>query len=93
MGEIAGSSPVLTTNMDTKYIITESGNIVVFGPVFNHSDFRHMNPVRAGFISFGVNKDGNPTCSCYGKSISLGMESDPELDTRIAKFQLGLMDY
>ena len=75
-----------------KYIVTKDNKIVVFGEVFQHSDFRHMNPIRAGFISFGVNKEGNPTCSCYGKSISLGMASDPELDTQIAKRQLNMLD-
>jgi hypothetical protein len=52
-----------------------------------------MNPIRAGFISFGVNKNGNPTCSCYGSSFSLNLESNPELDTKIAKLQLNLIDY
>jgi len=51
-----------------------------------------MDPIRAGFISFGVNKEGNPTCSCYGESISLGMVSDPTLDTQIAKRQLNMLD-
>jgi hypothetical protein len=79
--------------MNTKYIITDSGSIVVFSAAFNHSDFKHMNPIRAGFISFGVNKNGNPTCSCYGSSFSLNLESNPELDTKIAKLQLNLIDY
>lgn len=75
-----------------KYIITKDNYIIVFGELFNHSDFRHMDPIRAGFISFGVNKEGNPTCSCYGESISLGMVSDPTLDTQIAKRQLNMLD-
>ena len=75
-----------------KYIVTKDNEIVVFGEIMQHSDFRHMNPIRAGFIAFGVNKEGNPTCSCYGKSISLGMDSDPELDTQIAKRQLNMLD-
>jgi len=75
-----------------KYIITKDNYIIVFGELFNHSDFRHMDPIRAGFISFGVNKEGNPTCSCYGESISLCMVSDPTLDTQIAKRQLNMLD-
>jgi len=78
--------------MDTKYIITESGNIVVFGPVFNHSDFKDFNPISAGFITFGVNKEGNPSCSCYGESISLKLKSNPDEDTTIAKRQLNMLD-
>lgn len=77
---------------NVKYIITKDNDIIVFGEIFNHSDFRHMDPIRAGFISFGVNKEGNPSCYCYGKSISLDMVSDPELDTQIAKRQLNMLD-
>lgn len=75
-----------------KYVITENDYIIVFPGLFNHSDFRHYNPKRAGFISFGV-KDGNPTCSCYGESFSLGLKSDPEKDTLIAKRQLNMFDF
>lgn len=74
-----------------KYVITKDKEIIVFSELFNHSDFRSNNPISAGFISFGV-KDGNPTCSCYGESISLGLKSNPEEDTMIAKRQLNMMD-
>lgn len=76
-----------------KYIVTKDKEVIVFGELMQHSDFRHFDPISAGFISIGVNKDGNPTCSCYGRSISLGIDSDPERDTRLAKMQLGLEDY
>jgi hypothetical protein len=75
-----------------KYIITKDNGIVVFGELMQHSDFRHLDPVRADFISFGVNKHGNPTLSCYGRSVSLQMDSDPEKDTAIAKRQLNMLD-
>lgn len=52
-----------------------------------------MNPVSAGFISFGIDEDGNPTCKCYGKSISLGLESHEEEDTELAQHQLGFSYY
>jgi hypothetical protein len=73
-----------------KYVITKDNKIIVFGTVFQHSEFKHMSPVRAGFISFGVDEEGNPDCTCYGDSISLGIGSDPEKDTRLAKSQLNL---
>ena len=75
-----------------KYIITSEKEIVVFGEVMQHKEFRHLNPIRAGFISFGVNKEGNPSCSCYGESVSLGIKSDPIEDTKIAKRQLNMLD-
>lgn len=76
----------------SKYIKTKNGEIIVFSEAMFHSDFRSMNPVSAGFISFGINKDGHPTCSCFGESISLRLVSDEE-DTEIAQHQLGFMYY
>jgi hypothetical protein len=76
-----------------KYIKTKDKEIIVFGDIIVHSDFIDMNPISAGFISFGTNEDGNPTCRCYGESISLGLESDEEEDTFLAKSQLGFMYY
>ena len=75
-----------------KYIKTKDKEIIMFGEIMQHSDFRHMNPVSAGFISIGIDKIGNPSCTCYGKSISLGMDSHEE-DTRLAKLQFGFIDY
>jgi hypothetical protein len=79
--------------MKTKYIKTEDKEIIVFGEIMLHSDFKHMNPISAGFISFGINEEGNPTCKCYGGSISLGLPSDEEEDTFLAQSQLGFMYY
>ena len=75
-----------------KYVITDDNVIIVFPELLQHKEFKHFNPIRAGFISFGVNKEGNPTCSCYGKSVSLGIESNPEIDTQIAKRQFNMLD-
>jgi hypothetical protein len=76
-----------------KYIRTKDNAIIIFAEFMNHSDFRNFNPVSAGFISFGINKEGNPTCSCYGESISLNMKSNPEEDTLLAKRQLNMLDW
>lgn len=76
-----------------KYIRTKDDEIIIFGEIMNHSDFGHFNPVSAGFISIGVNKDGNPTCSCYGHSISLRLDSEPERDTYLAMLTLGFNFY
>ena len=75
-----------------KYIITDNEEIIVFTELLQHSKFRNFNPISAGFISFGINKQGNPTCSCYGESICLGLKSDEILDTKIAKRQLNMLD-
>jgi hypothetical protein len=75
----------------TKYIRTKNDVIVVFCELLEHSTFKNMEPISAGFISFGVNKQGNPSCSCYGKSVSLGLESNEE-DTLLAQRQLNMLD-
>jgi|TARA_R110000868_G_scaffold359816_1_gene621751 hypothetical protein len=79
-------------NLKTKYVITEDKVIIVFPELIQHSEFKHFNPTSAGFISIGVNKQGNPSCSCYGESISLGLKSNPEKDTELAKRQLNMLD-
>jgi hypothetical protein len=76
-----------------KYIRTKDNEIIIFGEIMQHSDFRNFHPVSAGFISFGINKEGNPTCSCYGSSYSLNMRSNGEEDTLLAKRQLGMLDW
>jgi hypothetical protein len=76
-----------------KYIKTKNREIIVFGEIMVHSDFKDMNPVSAGFISFGINEEGNPNCRCFGKSISLGLSCDEEEDTFLAQSQLGFRYY
>ena len=77
--------------MKTKYVVTKNNEIIVFSEILQHSEFKRFEPISAGFISFGINEKGRPSCSCYGKSISLGIESRLE-DTDIAKKQLNMLD-
>jgi hypothetical protein len=77
--------------MKQKYVITKDRVIIVFPELLQHSEFRRFEPISAGFISFGINKERNPSCSCYGESVSLGLKSLPE-DTEIAKRQLNMLD-
>jgi len=80
-----------------KYIVFEDDLglevIIVFPNVVKHSDIKvNGNIVSAGFITRwenGLNYDCGYTC--YGKSISLGVESRPEKDAKIAKRQLATM--
>lgn len=68
-----------------KYIRTNEDKIIVFSGLNNHSDFKNFNPISAGFIDFFIDIDGNLNCKCYGRSISLDLDSDPVIDTMYAK--------
>jgi hypothetical protein len=76
--------------MTAKYIIVDRCAIV-FSAALTHSDIaRGLKPESAGFVSFCADRDesNNPIIkvSAYGKSVSLGIESNPEEDSiRIAK--------
>lgn len=79
--------------LDVKYIRTKDDEIIVFPSSIYHSELKSWQPKSAGFISFGVSqKTGNPTCRCYGESLSLGLKSDEE-DTLLAQRQLNLLDW
>ena len=71
-----------------KYIKTEQKQIVVFGELHQHLEFYNFKPISAGFIGFGIDKEGNLTCECYGESVSLGLKSDPAIDTELARNQI-----
>lgn len=71
-----------------KYIRTKDNKIIAFGELFQHDEFKHFNPISAGFISIGIGSDRNPDCTCYGESVSLGLKSMGEEDTRLAKKQI-----
>lgn len=71
---------------EPKYIKTEDNQIVIFPAKYKHSEFAHMNPVSVGFIAIGAQGRLQPSISCYGKSVSLGLESDPK-DTELATKQ------
>ena len=71
-----------------KYIKTEDNQIIVFGEYYTHDQFENFKPISAGFIGFGQDKDGQITCECYGKSISLGLKADEKGDTELAKKQI-----
>lgn len=72
-----------------KYVVVDTGlvdAIIVFPDVIQHNQFA-MFPgeiLSAGFIS--MNSDGK--WSCWGKSVSLGLNSRPEEDSAIANRML-----
>lgn len=74
-----------------KYIRTKNYEIIVFSDLQQHKDFKHFDPVSAGFITFDYKMvEGSPevTCNCYGESESLGLKSDEEKDSRLARRQI-----
>ena len=80
----------------TKYVVVD-GSIIVFSEAIQHKAFAHMRPTSAGFISiYAIESEPNGIgltdrivkFRCYGKSISLGLQSDPN-DSDLANRQLG----
>jgi len=74
--------------MKAKYIKTKDDEIIIFSELQQHKEFKHFHPVSAGFVSFKCDKNGNVTCECYGESISLNLESDSQIDTKLTKKQI-----
>ena len=56
--------------------------IVIFPDTLQHSDFKYLKPISAGFCYVDADK-----VRCFGESISLGLESLPE-DSDIATEQI-----
>jgi hypothetical protein len=79
--------------MARKYIKTKNKEIIIFSGLNLHSDFAKFEPISAGFIDLFINENGELDCKCYGESISLGLQSNPEADTRLAYIQIILNRY
>lgn len=84
-----------------KYIVFDMGTLdvaVVFPELVEHSrvanSFQGWKPVGAGFFQVGVNpKTNRHFVNCYGKSVTLGLESRGKEDAReVARTILGLVD-
>ena len=64
---------------ELKYVkIKEHQSIIIFPKIINHSTFRHLSPVSAGFCRVNLDKK---EVHCYGKSIGLELDSDPSFDS------------
>ena len=79
--------------MRVKYIKTKDNVLIVFSDLLEHAKFKHFDPISAGFISIGARDRGEPTIGCFGKSISLDLKSDPDVDTALAEKQILGNDY
>ena len=59
--------------MDTKqkYVrLKKYNSIIIFPQIIEHSEFRNLSPISAGFCYINDNK-----ISCFGESISLNLKS------------------
>jgi hypothetical protein len=71
---------------NAKYIVFNERKVVVFPALMEHVEmakrFSEWKPTSAGFVSFGVNEEGDVQLSGYGESISLKLKAAPD-DTRL----------
>lgn len=76
--------------------------IVTFNTAINHSDMafdltrNKENIISAGFVAYTVDRDSyNDLIAiprCYGRSDSLGVQADPETDSKILRRQMNVDD-
>lgn len=75
--------------LKTKYVIIDGIKAIIFTETLQHREFEPLGEITgAGFVSIGI-KNGTPSVSVYGKSISLGIKSK-EKDLLPVKIALGL---
>ena len=74
-----------------KYVLVE-GSAIVFSPAIQHKDMIGYNQKceGAGFVTFHYKEgdDDHIYAKCYGESISLGIKSRPEEDSKIVTRQI-----
>lgn len=78
---------------NTKYVVIKENGLlkmIVFSTLLKHSVFKYLEPVSAGFVSFGTDsEDRCVTGECYGASDSLdGLKSNQEVDDQLLKDQI-----
>ncbi len=74
-----------------KYVKLKSNKIIIFSECYSHSDFKHLEPVSAGFIRFYAVHEYEVQVECYGESTGLGLKHAPE-DTQLAYNQFLALD-
>jgi len=66
-----------------KYVrLQEYDNFIFFPQIIEHSTFKHMNPISAGFCYFD-----DELVRCFGDSYSLGIGSTKD-DSKLATKQV-----
>lgn len=56
--------------------LDDYNSIIVFPQIIQHSEFKHLNPVSAGFCYISEKK-----VHCFGESISLRLKADEYEDS------------
>lgn len=73
--------------MELKYVITDTDQFAIFTASQNHNDVASGmwgKPIAAGFLTFLNGLDGSvKEISCYGRSVSLGLQSRNHFDAAI----------
>lgn len=78
---------------EAKYVIV-GGSAIVFSAAIQHKDMVGYNEKcsGAGFVRFDIEKDEYNddviVAKCYGKSVSLDIESNPEEDSKLVTRQI-----
>lgn len=79
-----------------KYIVLNGENLIAFDVTLSHAEvakaFGVDHITSAGFISVFADANNNVVASCYGGSVTLKIRSNPDTDTRLARYALGI-DY
>ena len=67
-----------------KYVVTRKREVIQFPKSVEHSTFKDLQPVSAGFVSITVSLSGDMQFKCYGESLSLGgLKSRGDSDERL----------
>lgn len=79
--------------LKAKYIRTKDNIIIIFPELLQHNEFKHFEPVSAGFISICARRSDNSLhpyseCVCYGESVSLNLKANEIEDSKLAKWQI-----
>jgi hypothetical protein len=60
-----------------KYVkVGDYNSIIIFPTIIEHSKFKNLNPISAGFCYISDEK-----VVCFGESVSLGLKANERLDT------------
>lgn len=69
-----------------KYVVKDGIAPVVFSECQKHSDFQHAcSPITSAGFGEIYFEDGGLKVSCWGRSISLNIDSNPAIDERLIR--------